>query len=676
MQQKRQLAAILFTDIVNSTAIMQKDEQAAVSMNKRYMAVLKQYVPEHNGEILNDYGDGSLCVFASSTQAVRCAMEMQQQFRMEPKVPLRMGLHVGEMFLEDGKVFGDGVNVASRIQSLGTANCILFSSEVNNKLKNQHEFKTTSIGRFRFKNVDEQIEVFAICNEGFSLPDKKKMEGKLKEKKSPRSVLILLAIILLLGTGSVFLFRNYFIKPGFTGREKSIAVLPFDAISTAKENDYINDGFTIDIIDKLSKLSGLTEVPGWARVKLYKNFKTNIIDIANDLGVAAILTGTIQKQGDRLRITADLTDVNSGKTIWHTDEDSRWGDVLTLQNEVAEKIAGSLSAHLTAADQKDLQKKYTENAEAYNYYLKGRYFWDNRTPMSFDSAEINYKKAIELDPNYGLAYAGLADLYPYNQKGLSQMEAVPIAMDYINKALSIDSLLVPALTTLGLVQSIYDHDWKKSKETLEKAIRLDPKYEWAHMFLGNLLIYTGENTKEGIVESKKGYDLDPLSASVNWVLGRNYYLAGENDLAEKYLKKAIVLNPKFSLARNWLARVFIEKRDFAQAIDTIRKVPWSGNITNIEYQGPLLVYIYGLTGNSSLARSEIDKMLKEKTFVAHFHIAMAYIGIHDFKSALDELEKSLRDKEIFLYFIKVDPIFFPLKNEPRFQAILKEMNLS
>ena len=248
-------------------------------------------------------------------------------------------------------------------------------------------------------------------------------------------------------------------------------------------------------------------------------------------------------------------------------------------------------------------------------------------------------------------------------------------MDYINKALSIDSLLVPALSTLGLIQSIYEYDWKGSKETLEKVIRLDPKYEWAHIFLGNLLIYTGENTKEGIAESLKGYNLDPLAAYVNWVLGRNYYLAGDNDLGEKYLKKAILLNPKFPLARNWLARVFIAKGDFAQALDTIRKIPLTGNITNVEYQGPILAYIYGLTGKTELAKIEIDKLLKGKSFTAHFHLAMAYAGIHDFKTSMDELEKSLKDKEIFLYFLKVDPVFFPVKNDPRFKAILKEMNL-
>ncbi len=166
MQQQRRLAAILFTDIIGSTAIMQKDEQMALSINKRFVEVLKQSASVHGGEILNDYGDGCLCAFASATEAVRCAMEIQRQLQIEPKVPLRIGLHIGEMIFEDGKVMGDGVNVASRIQSIGTANSILFSSEISNKLVNQPEFKCASIGKFQFKNVHLPVEVFALSNEG------------------------------------------------------------------------------------------------------------------------------------------------------------------------------------------------------------------------------------------------------------------------------------------------------------------------------------------------------------------------------------------------------------------------------------------------------------------------------------------------------------------------------
>src|SRR5260221_3552170 len=204
MQSSRRLAAILFTDIVGSTSMMQKDEQHAVSINKRYVVVLKQSVLSHGGEILNDFGDGSLCTFHSATEALRCAIEMQKQFQIEPKVPLRIGLHVGEIFFEDGKVFGDGVNVASRVQSLGIANSILFSSEICSKIKNQQEFKSISVGRFHFKNVDEPMEVFALANEGLTVPRKEELTGKLKEiqKKYVRiKWLVSAAIVVLLAAG-------------------------------------------------------------------------------------------------------------------------------------------------------------------------------------------------------------------------------------------------------------------------------------------------------------------------------------------------------------------------------------------------------------------------------------------------------------------------------------------
>jgi adenylate cyclase len=675
MSQQRRLAAILFTDIVDSTAIMQKDEQMALSINKRFVFVLKQSVSNHGGEILNDYGDGCLCAFTSATQAVRCAIDIQQQLQSEPKVPLRIGLHVGEMIFEDGKVLGDGVNVASRIQSIGASNSILFSSEIYNKLVNQPEFKCKSIGKFQFKNVNMPVEVFALCNEGFIVPDKKKIEGKLQEKKTYWSRIILTTIILLLGIISFFFYRHYFGRPAFTGKEKSIAVLPFEAISSEKENQYINDGFTIDIIDKLSKLSGLTEVPGWARVKLYKNFKGNIIDIANELGVAAILTGTIQKQGDKIQIIADLTDVNTGKTIWHTDDERSWGDVLTLQNEVAEKIAGSLSAHLTAADQIGIKRQYTDNVEAYNFYIRGRYFWDSRTTESFDSAEANYKKAIELDPNYGLAYAGLADLYIFNQKGLTQLQAIPIARDYASKALALDSTLVAAITTVGFIQYAYDYDWVKSKSTLEKAIKMDPGYGYAHIFYGNLLLHAGQNTQGGIDEIKKALDLDPSSVSANYILGRNYYLAGEYDLAEQQLRKTINMNSRNPIVKAYLAYVLLAKKDFENAIDIIKQIPQNGEMTNAIYGDVLLAYANGLLGKTKQANEELNKILKGGSFTAHYNLAYAYMALGENKLALDELDKAVTGKEIFLIFVKIEPIFFPLKNEPRFKELLKKMNL-
>ncbi len=184
LSQQRRLAAILFSDIVGYTAMMQENEEQAVTVIKRHIAELKETVTIHSGEVLNDYGDGSLCVFASATEAVQCAMEMQQHLQMEPKVPLRLGLHIGEIFFENGKILGDGVNVASRIQSLGQGNTILFSGEIHDKIKNNPKFKSVSLGLYEFKNVGKPIEVFALANEGLVVPLRKNMEGKLKKKKS------------------------------------------------------------------------------------------------------------------------------------------------------------------------------------------------------------------------------------------------------------------------------------------------------------------------------------------------------------------------------------------------------------------------------------------------------------------------------------------------------------
>ena len=211
MQPSRRLAAILFTDIVGSTAMMQKDEPGAMFVNKRYVAVLKECVLTHAGEILNDFGDGSLCCFGSVTEALRCAMKMQQHFQQEPKVPLRIGLHVGEIFFDDDKVFGDGVNVASRVQSLGVANSILFSSQINSQIKNQPEFNSVSIGKFEFKNVDEPMEVFALANDGFVIPDKKNIEGKLKENKNSAKRKWLISIGVLIFAATSFFLYNYFL---------------------------------------------------------------------------------------------------------------------------------------------------------------------------------------------------------------------------------------------------------------------------------------------------------------------------------------------------------------------------------------------------------------------------------------------------------------------------------
>jgi Tfp pilus assembly protein PilF len=228
---------------------------------------------------------------------------------------------------------------------------------------------------------------------------------------------------------------------------------------------------------------------------------------------------------------------------------------------------------------------------------------------------------------------------------------------------------------LGFIQSDYDYDWKNAKLTLEKALKLNPNYTFSHIYYGNLLQFTGENTERGIEEIKKARSLDPLSVSINWVLGRNYYLAGKMDLAEEQLRKTIGISSQYPFAKVTLAFVLLSKKKYNEAFDIIKQIPLGGNITNAEYQGPILSYAYAISGNIERAKKELALWLNENSFKGHYQIAKIYTALKEIDPAISELNKAYQDREITMYFIKVDPVFSPLRSEPGFHELLKKMNL-
>jgi TolB-like protein/class 3 adenylate cyclase/Tfp pilus assembly protein PilF len=677
MEHQRRLAAILFTDIVGYTAMMQKDEQTAVTVNRRYVSVLKQSVLSHGGEILNDYGDGSLCSFPSATEAMRSAIDIQQQLQMEPKVPLRIGLHVGEIFFEDGKVFGDGVNVASRIQSLGIANSILFSSEINTQLKNQQEFKRVLVGRFHFKNVDEPMEVFAVANKGLIVPKKEEMAGKLKEiqKKSISRKMILIGVGAIILVAAFFIYQNLFMQKGFASGDKTIAVLPFENIGTDSTEDYLSDGITQGIIQSLSKISSLKKVIGWFSVRVFKKTPKTLNEIAKELGVTAILSGTIRKQGDKTRIITELIEVNTNNRLWGADFEYDSKDILSIQSKISGQIVNALKTSITPEEMKALFKQYTDNPEAYKLYRKGRFFWDKRNRAGFDSAEAYYKRAIQLDPDFALAYVGLADCYTINEQGLSQLEAMPIARDYVNKALALDSNLSEALTTCAFILNVFEHDRVTARTLNEKARKIDPNNPIAHLYFGNYLILAEGKNDSGIAETKKALQLDPLSLYINYILGRNYYHTNQLDSAYRQLKKTLILNPGFLFAKATLAHVLLAKKDYAEAFKVIRELPKTGPVNLQEYQGTLLSYAYAVSGDLSRAKIEMENTIKENPRQLSYYFARNYGILKDYDQALTLLEKSYNMRELPILFIKVDRTLDPLRSEPRFKAILKKMHL-
>jgi adenylate cyclase len=672
--QNRQLVAILFTDIVGYTAMMQQNEQNAIVVMKQYTRILEKTVSDHQGQILNDYGDGSLCSFSSVTQAMLCAVEMQRHFQTDLPVPLRIGVHAGEIFFEGKKVMGDGVNVASRIQSLGQANTVLFSKEVYDKIKNQPEFKTVSLGLFHFKSVDEPMEVFALANTGLVVPKKEEMSGKLKEiqNKSKRIKWLVTFAILVLLTVIFFLNRSFRHASGFTGTEKSVAVLPFENIGTDKTEDYLSDGITQDIINNLSKITSLQKVIGWISVRGFKKTTKTITEIADELDVAAILSGTIDKQGARTRIRAELTEVSTNKILWGDEFEFSGDDILSVQSKMALQVVNALKANLTSEEKKGLTKNYTDNPEAYRLYRKGRFFWDQRTKASYDSAESYYKRAIELDPDYALAYVGLADCYTFNQKGLPQTTAIPIAKTYAEKALSIDSTLTEAMTTLAFIQANYEYDIRGSIPVFKKIIRENPNYSLGHRYLGNIYTIMGD-WQAGIAETKKGLALDPLSLVDNMVLGRNYFFARQYDSAYTQLEKAITMNPKFPSSYLVLGNVYLATGSYKKAIDAYSKLP-PGTFDQGTNGLLLLSTAYQFAGDTLKAKELFAKVSNDDLLKCSHWMAYAYISQRNYQRALDALECGYAIHSLAMLALKTDPNLDPLRKEPRFIALLKKIN--
>ena len=519
--QRRHLAAILFTDIVGYTAMMQQNEAVAVLVMKKYTAVLQQTVSEFNGEIINDYGDGSLCSFLSATDAVGCAVRIQQRLSEEPSVPLRIGLHIGEIFFEEGKVFGDGVNVASRIQSLGQANTILFSSEINNKIKNQAKFKTVSVGSFEFKNVDDPIEVFALANEGLVVPKKEQLSGKLKDaqKKSSSKKTILTAAIVLLLIAAGFFYKNFSGNAGAINKEKTIAILPFKNISINKEeNEPFCVGVALELQKKIELLGALIPIAPQS-VERFRDTKLSIADIAKDLGgISYILQGNVLRDKNKIKVFVSLVDVLSGKEKWSKDYSSEVEDIFTLQENIAQQIAFELQVKITPEEQNRIARIATKNTKALDAYNEAQLNFVKYAFTIYPNEKVYLKiqtlcdKAILIDSNLAEAYVLKARAY-WIANGRKQYLSEDF-MDTVKflclKALKIDNNSVDALVQLT---DYYQSTGRNALalENLQKAITISPNSFAANLAFGkgNPILYY--DPVRSIRCLRKSLKLDPLS---------------------------------------------------------------------------------------------------------------------------------------------------------------------
>jgi adenylate cyclase len=662
MSTTRQLAAILFTDIVGYSAMMQKDEQWAINLIRHHRSVLENTVTEHEGDVIEYYGDGSLCIFTSITQAMKCAVSIQQQLQEEPAVPLRIGLHIGEVVYEGGKIMGDGVNISSRIQSLGLAGSILFSKEIFDKIRNHTEFKTVYLGKFLLKNITEPMEVFALANDGLTVPAKEEIAGRIKDLPNKsltrlQKWIITSAFALLLLWILISQFGFFKKQNAFTGKEKSIAVLPFENISNDTLQQYFSDGITEDIITQLSKIADL-KVISRTSVMQYRGTQKNIKEIANELGVTAILEGSVRKEADKVRITAQLIDANTDEHIWAETYDRNASEVFAIQSEVAQHIVNELNIKLTTEEGKRIIEKATDNVEAYEDYLRAKKLpWSQRIEPLLN--------AIKKDSTFSLAWAELASAYskiPFRNQ-IEKPYYVRKSLDAAMTAVALGPERAETHMILGDVLKISTLSPTIAIKELNKSIELNPNNAEGYVYLAFAQMELGKFT-DAEKNLRKAKQLDPLSGIMNsgWL---NYYRYSRNP--DKYISYRNELRPA-NIPDSILGSksVYYFLKDEYDSILYYSRPGSNSILKNIAYTR---------TGQTDKTKKIADSLESVSPYDQAFQTGILYAWIGEKQKAIEKLNLAYRLYDFGLISIKVDKLFDPLRNEEGFKELLKKMGM-
>jgi TolB-like protein/Flp pilus assembly protein TadD len=455
---------------------------------------------------------------------------------------------------------------------------------------------------------------------------------------------------------------------------KSIAVLPFTNMSDNKEDEYFSDGITEDIIAALSKINEL-KVISRTSVMQFKGMKKRLQDIGKELGVATVLEGSIRRAGDQVRIVDQLIDAQNEGHLWADTYDEEMTQVFAIQSDVAQKIAFALKAKLSPGEKERIEKKQTENTEAYQLYLKGRFYWNKRGVDDVKTAIEYFKKTIEKDPKYALAYAGLASSYVVlSQHGIPPEECYDKARNAATKALVIDSTLAEAHATLGLIASMHDYDWKGAERLFIRALEFEPGNPSVHQWYSITLSFIGR-FDEALSEIKRAQELDPLSLIINMNLGRILYYVGQYDSAIVQYKNTLALDQNFPWTHMYLGSVYEVQRRFDEAIAEYEKARslYGSSPFVLPYLG--CAYARAGRGNDGQQVLEDLLLLAQQGDAVSSGIAFIYYELGEKEKAFEWFEKAYQSREIELLHLVTDPLWVDFRSDPRCITLLKKMGL-
>ena len=630
----------MFTDMVGYTSLSQKDEALALELLEEHRRLLRPMFPKHNGRGIKTMGDAFLVEFASALEALRCAFDIHQSLHelnmnrsSDRRILLRIGIHLGDVVHSKNDVHGDAVNVASRIEPLAPPGGISISEQVYHQIRNKFEFPFVSIGRQNLKNVQGPVEVY---NAVLPWETQGSDEPSLEKRR--------------------------------------IAVMPFANISPDPRDNYFADGMTEELISTLSKIGELRVISRTSMMR-FKDTSKSINEIARELRAGSILEGSVRRASDDLRITTQLIDPGSDEHLWSQDYDRKLENIFAVQKEIAQSVAEALKVRLLSSEKKDIEKKATENTEAYKLYLKGRYYWNERTRDDNDKAVRCFAEAIKLDPKYALAYAGLADCYVASADygWLSPKEAFPKGKEYALKAVEIDPRLAEAHTSLG---QFYDYEWiwREAEQEYKKAIELRPGYATAHQWYGLFLWFAGRYD-EAKARTDRASELDPLSRVIGTNLGIELLALGKREQAIEEFKKVVELNPDFPRGHSYLSLTYLMDSRFQDAILEAERA--SGLSRRDLTLKALLGFVYGMSGRKDLANKILDelKAAEKNEYVPRVWMATLLFSLERSEEAFEYLGKALEERSNLLFYFRNSPWFEKFRADPRWTSLEKRIGL-
>ena len=476
-------------------------------------------------------------------------------------------------------------------------------------------------------------------------------------------------VLVALGLTTYLLHRQPATAP--LAPEKSIAVLPFDNLSRNPENAYFADGIKDEILIRLSKVAALKVISRTSTQK-FKNSSDSVVEIARRLGVANILEGSVQKSGETVRVTVQLIHASSDTHLWAETYDRKLTDMFQVESEVAQSIVTALEATLSVPEKRALEAKPTENVEAYQAYLKGRYFWNKRTDEGYQRAGEYFRQAIAIDPNYAPAYAGLSDVHQFNAFNAgTHTDLHAKAREAAQKAITLDETLAEPHASLGLLAMNYDWDWPTAEREFRQAIKLNPNYATAHHWYAEYLIAV-DRPEEALAEIGRARELDPLSLIINTDTGKVLYYARRYDEAIRQLRETLKMDPDFPQAHIWLGSVCATTGRYDEALASFSKV--KNNAWALGWLG----YVDGVSG----CRHEAEKIVAELKQIETEHavdphiMVYLYLGLGEKDQAFAALEKDYELRSVGLISLKVNPWYDSLRSDPRFADLLRRTNLA